>query len=83
MRIELGSQKLPPNIIPVDYKSQLLCALTIDQSILGRSNALITLLKYPFFLGFHLKKSLLSRTEMHTRESSYEQFEICPEAVQQ
>ena len=45
MRIELGSQKLPPNIIPVDYEYQLLCAFTIDQSILARSNALITLLK--------------------------------------
>ena len=33
MTIELGSQKLPPNIIPVDYESQLLYALTIEQSI--------------------------------------------------
>ena len=33
MRIKLGSQKLPPNIIPVEYESQL-CTLTIDQSIL-------------------------------------------------
>ena len=39
MRIELGSQKLPSNIIPVEYEYQLLCALTIDQAILGRSNA--------------------------------------------
>ena len=45
MTIELGSQKLLPNIIPVNYESQLLCALTIDQSILGRSDALITPLK--------------------------------------
>ena len=37
MRIELGSQKLVPNIIPVDYESQLLRAFTIEQSsILGR-----------------------------------------------
>ena len=62
MRIELGSQKLPPDIIPLDYKSQLPCALTIDQSILGRSNALITV-----FGGFH-KKSLLGQTEMGTSE---------------
>ena len=34
MRIELGSQKMPPNIVPVEYESQLLCALTIDRSIL-------------------------------------------------
>ena len=34
MIIELGSQKLPPNIIPVEYEFQLLCALTINQSIL-------------------------------------------------
>ena len=45
MRIELGSQKLPPNIIPVVYESQLLCAFTIDQAILGKSNALIKPLK--------------------------------------
>ena len=74
MRFELGSQKQPPNIIPVDYESQLLCALTIDQSILGRSNALITPLKYPFFLGFSPKTSLHSRTEMHTREKKDRQF---------
>ena len=42
MTMELGSQKLPPNIIPVDYEYQLLCVLTIDQSMLGKSNALIT-----------------------------------------
>ena len=52
MIIELGSQKLPSNIIPVDYESQLLCAFTIiDQSILGRSNALISPLKYPVWGG--------------------------------
>ena len=52
MRIELGSQKLPPNIIPVNYESQLLCALTIVQSILGSSNALTTPLMYPVIGGF-------------------------------
>ena len=56
MIIELGSQKLPPNSIPVDYESQFMFALTIDQSILGRSNALITLLRYTVFGDFHLKK---------------------------
>ena len=39
MRIELGLQKLPTNIIPVGYESQLLCVLTIDQSILGINHA--------------------------------------------
>ena len=66
MRIELASQKLPPNIIPLDNKSQLLCSLTIDQSILGRSNALITPLKYLIFGGFHQKK--FARPKMRTRE---------------
>ena len=74
MRIELGSQKLPANIIPVDYESQLLCALKIDQSILGRSNALITPLKYPVFGGFHLTKSLLGRTDMRTCDRKDRQF---------
>ena len=74
MRIELGSQKLPPNIIPVDYEYQLLCELTTDQFILGRSNASITLLKYPVFGGFHLKNVLLGRTEMRTRERKDRQF---------
>ena len=36
MTTELGSQKLAPNIILVDYECQLLCAFTIEQSILGR-----------------------------------------------
>ena len=36
MSIELGSQKPAPNIIPVDYESQLLCAFTIEPSILGK-----------------------------------------------
>ena len=74
MRIELGSQKLPPNIIPEDYESQLVRALAIIvQSILGRSNTLIAPLKYQVFGGFH-QKSLLGRTEMRTRDMKDRHF---------
>ncbi len=87
MRIELGLQKLPTNIIPVGYESQLLCALAIDQSILGRSNALITPLKYLVLGGFHLKKvcqaELRCALVRGKTDSSYEQFKISPETIQQ
>ena len=36
MRIELGSQKLATDNIPVHHEYQLLCAFTIEQSIMGR-----------------------------------------------
>ena len=55
IRIELGSQKLPSNIsVAVRVYNNI-----IDQSILGRSNALITPLKCPVLGGFHLKPWVL------------------------
>ena len=70
MRIELGSHKLAPNIIPVDDESQLLCAFTIEQSIVGGRPpyGLITPRKSQFWVHFTYEKSLLGGNKICTRE---------------